>query len=221
MAPIMPSGCVVKCNKPSSCAKAAVRCHSSSLTRKGPRPSGSSIHVPLPRRLLVCRSSSSEGSSSEGGSSSTETSVDVPVPASEPDRVVEIPSTQMDLGSAIGSTSSRAGLGYLEEDSAGQQNIFSVEPKVYVQGSATDEARGGGSLIYSAVALAASGALVYIGLGALGGDSPTESIPRGKQLSVFLKEFGEETNTPYFGMPEAVKAAPAPAVVEEVAATEE
>lgn len=176
----------------------------------------------------MCRSSSSgEGSSSEGGSSST-TTPDVPVtpppepvPASEPDRVVEIPSTQMDLGSAIGSTSSRAGLGYLEEDSAGQQNIFSVEPKVYVQGSATDEARGGGSLIYSAVALAASGALVYIGLGALGGDSPTESIPRGKQLSVFLKEFGEETNTPYFGMPEAVKAAPAPAVVEEVAATEE
>ena len=123
--------------------------------------------------------------------------------------------------SSIGSTSSRAGLGYLEEDSAGQQNIFSVEPKVYVQGSATDEARGGGSLIYSAVALAASGALVYIGLGALGGDSPTESIPRGKPLSVFLREFGEETNTPYFGMPEAVKAAPAPAVVEEVAATEE
>ncbi|XRB10098.1 hypothetical protein NFJ02_45g112620 [Pycnococcus provasolii] len=189
------------------------------------------MYPALPRRLLVCRSSSSgEGDSSSSGSSSTETSVDVPVtpppvpepvPASEPDRVVEIPSTQMDLGSAIGSTSSRAGLGYLEEDSAGQQNIFSVEPKVYVQGSATDEARGGGSLIYSAVALAASGALVYIGLGALGGDSPTESIPRGKQLSVFLKEFGEETNTPYFGMPEAVKAAPAPAVVEEVAATEE
>ena len=189
------------------------------------------MYPALPRRLLVCRSSSSEGGdSSSSGSSSTETSVDVPVtpppvpdpvPASEPDRVVEIPSTQMDLGSAIGSTSSRAGLGYLEEDSAGQQNIFSVEPKVYVQGSATDEARGGGSLIYSAVALAASGALVYIGLGALGGDSPTESIPRGKQLSVFLKEFGEETNTPYFGMPEAVKAAPAPAVVEEVAATEE
>merc|ERR1719440_2212435 len=209
---------VVK-SKPS--AVPTVRCHSSSLTRKGPARPGSSIHVPaLPRRLLVCRSSSSEGDSSSG-SSSTETSVAVPVPASEPDRVVEIPSTQMDLGSAIGSTSSRAGLGYLEEDSAGQQNIFSVEPKVYVQGSATDEARGRGSLIYSAVALAASGALVYIGLGALGGDSPTESIPRGKPLSVFLREFGEETKTPYFGMPEAVKAAPAPAVVEEVAATEE
>jgi hypothetical protein len=32
----------------------------------------------------------------------------------------------------------RAGLGYLDEDSAGQTNIFAVEPKQYIQGSRQD-----------------------------------------------------------------------------------
>ena len=126
------------------------------------------------------------------------------------------PSVNMDIASAIGSSSSRAGLGYMEEDSAGQQNVFSVEPKIYVQGSATDEVRGGGSLVYSAVALVGSGALVVAALQGLGAGSPTEAVPTGRPLSEYLKAFGEETSTPYFGMPEAVVApapveAPAPA----------
>eukprot|EP01025_Chloroclados_australasicus_P019766 TRINITY_DN20827_c0_g1_i1.p6 TRINITY_DN20827_c0_g1~~TRINITY_DN20827_c0_g1_i1.p6 ORF type:complete len:170 (+),score=18.56 TRINITY_DN20827_c0_g1_i1:51-560(+) len=49
---------------------------------------------------------------------------------------------QSNEGSSFFSNNERAGIGYVEQDSAGQTNIFAVETKSYVQGSAMDNTTG-------------------------------------------------------------------------------
>lgn len=65
----------------------------------------------------------------------------------EPDTV----EVRFDLGEAIQSESANSSRGYLAEDSAGQENIFAVEPRVYVAGSEMDDGQGQGSSVLGAV----------------------------------------------------------------------
>lgn len=64
-------------------------------------------------------------------------------------------------------------LGFTENDSAGQTNIFAVEPKSYVAGSSADTTSAGGqtTLLIAGVAAAAAAAAVAGGL--LGNSGPT------------------------------------------------
>lgn len=57
-------------------------------------------------------------------------------------------------------------LGYTESDSAGQTNIFAVEPKSYVAGSSADASADGSqaTLIIAGVAAACAAAAVAAGL---------------------------------------------------------
>lgn len=56
------------------------------------------------------------------------------------------------------------GLGYTAEDSAGQSNIFAVEPKTYVAGSSKDPKAGAGSLVYAVTAGVIGAAAIAAGV---------------------------------------------------------
>ena len=56
------------------------------------------------------------------------------------------------------------GLGYTAEDSAGQSNIFAVEPKTYVAGSSKDPKAGSGSLVYAVTAGVIGAAAIAAGV---------------------------------------------------------
>jgi len=56
------------------------------------------------------------------------------------------------------------GLGYTAEDSAGQSNIFAVEPKTYVAGSAKDPKAGSGSFVYAMTAGVIGAAAIAAGV---------------------------------------------------------
>lgn len=93
----------------------------------------------------------------------------------------------------------RAGLGFTESDSAGQTNIFAVEPKSYVQGSKNDgtsdaqDSTQGGAAIAGTVAVGA----VVAGLILLsGGDPDVVSGPEAglKPLSEYASQFTQEVS---------------------------
>merc|ERR1712118_339544 len=62
------------------------------------------------------------------------------------------------MGAAFFAPSERSGLGYTEDDSAGQSNIFATEPKVY-QGKEISN-----SWVVALVGTIAAGGLVFVGV---------------------------------------------------------
>lgn len=75
----------------------------------------------------------------------------VRVQAEEEEKEPETTEVRFNLGEAIQSESANAARGYMAEDSAGQENIFAIEPRVYVAGSEMDEGQGQGSSFVWAV----------------------------------------------------------------------
>jgi hypothetical protein len=65
------------------------------------------------------------------------------------------------------------GLGYTAEDSAGQSNIFAVEPKTYVAGSAKDPKAGSGSFVYAMTAGVIGAAAIAAGVSLTAQESRT------------------------------------------------
>jgi len=99
----------------------------------------------------------------------------------------------------------RSGLGYTEDDSAGQSNIFATEPKVY-QGKEISN-----SWVASLVGTIAAGGLVFIGVQKLLADSEVStpvSLGDRAPLSQYVSEFKPRA----IPAPEPV-AAPAPEAV--------
>lgn len=83
---------------------------------------------------------------------------------------------------------SRSGLGYTAEDSAGQSNIFAVEPKVYVQGSSKDTTTGSSDNLLFAITAAVVGiGAIAVGLSITAGISPSGSV--GEQSTVSLSQY--------------------------------
>lgn len=104
-------------------------------------------------------------------------------------------------------------LGYTESDSAGQTNIFAVEPRSYVAGSTRDQTKDAGNSTTGAAAIAgtvAVGAFIA-GLILLNESSKTDLGPTGEflTLSQYKAQFASESS--------AARPAPvsAPEVVEE------
>ncbi|KAK9844043.1 hypothetical protein WJX81_002857 [Elliptochloris bilobata] len=93
-----------------------------------------------------------------------------------------------------------AARGYTEEDSAGQSNIFAVEPKQYVQGSVRDSG-GPSSNVGAVVAGVVAIGIVVAGLVALSKGGSSSKIPAPlstvqdeassfRSLSTFKQQFG-------------------------------
>ncbi|CAK0781075.1 hypothetical protein CVIRNUC_005278 [Coccomyxa viridis] len=72
------------------------------------------------------------------------------------------------------SGSTNASRGYTDEDSAGQSNIFAVEPKQYVAGSQRDD--GTNSNTIALVAAGVGVLILFVGLLALKGEKPASSV---------------------------------------------
>jgi hypothetical protein len=88
-------------------------------------------------------------------------------------------------------------LGYTEADSAGQTNIFAVEPKQYVSGSKTDAAVGAGNETFATASVAGSvavgaviaGLLLNSGPASLDAVAPTgDFVPLSTYASQFVAE---------------------------------
>jgi hypothetical protein len=100
-------------------------------------------------------------------------------------------------------------LGFTESDSAGQTNIFAVEPKAYVAGSSGDKTSDAGSSTVGAAAIAGTFAVgAVVGGLLLVKDSapilenyPTEYLTLAEYKSEFAAEF-------------KMAAAPSPAIAE-------
>ena len=105
-----------------------------------------------------------------------------PAPAEPPERGLTgrtAPWIQLDFGG-----NERSGLGYLEEDSAGQTNIFAVEPKVYVGGNVS-----GAWPLALLFSLLAGGGIFY-GLKTLQEDEATvQYTGNGQTLSAYVTKF--------------------------------
>eukprot|EP00884_Botryococcus_braunii_P006326 jgi/Botrbrau1/15695/Bobra.4_1s0070.2 len=83
---------------------------------------------------------------------------------------------------------SRSGVGYTAEDSAGQSNIFAVEPKVYVQGSNKDTTTGSSDNLLFAVTAAVLGiGAIAVGLSITAGTFSSGSV--GEQSTVSLSQY--------------------------------
>mmetsp|Transcript_5450 Transcript_5450/g.7365 ORF Transcript_5450/g.7365 Transcript_5450/m.7365 type:complete len:155 (-) Transcript_5450:155-619(-) len=92
------------------------------------------------------------------------------------------------LAEGIRSRSDFTGLGYTGEDSAGQSNIFAVEPKLYVaeEGDASNEESNGAN----AVAAAIGGLVLVVGLflvSQLGGAEVDDGYAVGESLSSIVE----------------------------------
>jgi hypothetical protein len=88
-------------------------------------------------------------------------------------------------------------LGFTEEDSAGQTNIFAVEPKSYVQGTSLDETADDGNSTTSSAAIAgtvAAGA-IFFGLSTLPASDvvPLEFASEYRTLSEYSQKFASES----------------------------
>ncbi|GMH44480.1 hypothetical protein BSKO_12432 [Bryopsis sp. KO-2023] len=100
-------------------------------------------------------------------------------------------------------SNTRSSIGYLEEDSAGQTNIFAVQPKQYVQGSSYDDTTGTDSNAVFGVGGAVLGlAVVGLGVTALtslgGGDASVlaEDFSNLQTLSQYKAEFESSLTAP-------------------------
>lgn len=80
-------------------------------------------------------------------------------------------------------------LGYTEKDSAGQSNIFAVEPKSYVQGSSADSGKGSTpySIVAGIFAVAAISAGLYITVNNGPVEAPTSGSAGGESLQVIYE----------------------------------
>ena len=100
-------------------------------------------------------------------------------------------------------------LGFTESDSAGQTNIFAVEPKTYVAGSTADATAAGANSTYGAAAVAGTFAVgaVIAGLLLVKDASTIDLGPTGdfKTLTEYQAQFAAEFKAP----------AAAPAVADE------
>lgn len=92
----------------------------------------------------------------------------------------------------------RAALGFTESDSAGQTNVFAVEPKSYVAGSSSDKTKAAGNSTVGAAAIAGSVAAgaVIAGLLLINGSNNADVGPSGdfKSLSEYKAQFASEIN---------------------------
>ncbi|KAK9805221.1 hypothetical protein WJX72_006918 [[Myrmecia] bisecta] len=91
------------------------------------------------------------------------------LPGSTPRLAVRTYAAKEDNKGLSFKSNSRAALGYLEEDSAGQTNIFAVEPKQYVQGGSRDPTQGTQGLALVGVAGAFAVGAIALGLVLTGG----------------------------------------------------
>jgi len=85
-------------------------------------------------------------------------------------------------------------MGYTEEDSAGQTNIFAVEPKKYIQNAADDMASGSATsnLVIAISAFAVGAAILTFGIFVNRNDSESpiaEELGQFKTLSEYQREF--------------------------------
>jgi hypothetical protein len=86
----------------------------------------------------------------------------------------------------------RSGVGYLDEDSAGQTNIFAVEPATYIKGS-TRDTTSGTTLLVGGGAAAIAGLVLAAGL--IGGGNGGQSTPADEglqSLSQYSQQFSAE-----------------------------
>jgi hypothetical protein len=87
-------------------------------------------------------------------------------------------------------------LGYTDSDSAGQTNVFAVEPKTYVAGSPSDKTSAAGSSTAGAAAIAGSVAIgaVVAGLLLINGSESVDVGPTGdfRSLSEYQAQFVAE-----------------------------
>jgi len=92
---------------------------------------------------------------------------------------------------------SKQALGFTESDSAGQTNIFAVQPKVYVAGTAKDDTTADGDLTNGAAAIAGTfavgavigGLLLVKDTAPLLEDYPTEYLTLAEYKSEFAADF--------------------------------
>lgn len=93
---------------------------------------------------------------------------------------------------------SQQGIGFVEQDSAGQTNIFAVEPKSYVKGSNTDgtDNSANDTLSLAAVAGTVAAGAIVAGLITISGSFSDEVVPAPsseyKSLTAYSAQFTAE-----------------------------
>ncbi len=113
------------------------------------------------------------------------------------------PERKLDFGA-----NRNAGVGFVESDSAGQTNVFAVEPKQYVAGGKADETRGEANDTTAVAAVAGTFGMGIVVAGLLLTSGPTTleaAAPAGdaRALSSYAAQFSAEL------APAAPAAAPA------------
>eukprot|EP01023_Acetabularia_acetabulum_P024926 TRINITY_DN2394_c0_g1_i1.p2 TRINITY_DN2394_c0_g1~~TRINITY_DN2394_c0_g1_i1.p2 ORF type:complete len:179 (+),score=52.76 TRINITY_DN2394_c0_g1_i1:99-635(+) len=125
------------------------------------------------------------------------------------------------------SNNNRAGIGYVEQDSAGQTNIFAVEAKTYVQGSSMDSTTG--AQANTTFALTAGGlavgalALATLTNTFLAPDVTEEIYVEGqyKTLTAYRQQFASDTGMLIATAPPTITSTPEPAAETESVAVPE
>eukprot|EP00873_Tetraselmis_striata_P018533 jgi/Tetstr1/438797/TSEL_027306.t1 len=84
----------------------------------------------------------------------------------------------------------RAALGFTDQDSAGQTNIFAVEPKSYVAGSSADD--GSNSSLYALGAFMVSATILSGAVTALSDNTVNNDLAAYKNLSEYKAAFAAE-----------------------------
>mmetsp|Transcript_3965 Transcript_3965/g.11216 ORF Transcript_3965/g.11216 Transcript_3965/m.11216 type:complete len:149 (+) Transcript_3965:125-571(+) len=84
----------------------------------------------------------------------------------------------------------RAALGFTEADSAGQTNIFAVEPKSYVEGSSSDD--GSNSQLFALGAFLVSATILAGAVTVLSDSSVDDNLATYKSLSEYRTQFAGE-----------------------------
>lgn len=107
--------------------------------------------------------------------------------------------TETDEGPKLSfKSNSRSAVGYTEEDSAGQTNIFAVEPKQYVQGSSrdttADAAAQQANLITTAALVGAAVLILGVASNSQNSDAgPSNSGESFASLSSYSQEFSSSS----------------------------
>lgn len=83
----------------------------------------------------------------------------------------------------------RAGVGFIDDDSAGQTNIFAVEPKRYVAGSQQDQT--GSSNLAIGIGAGLLGGLILLA-GVLGGKGGVDSSTPADEGLLSLTEYSQQ-----------------------------
>lgn len=115
----------------------------------------------------------------------------------ETDTTTKAPAADVTVGSA----GDKKALGYFAEDSAGQTNIFAVETKAYVAGSALDDTDSTPTLLFAGIGGAV--AIAAVAVGVLGGQAQVQNA-----IPVYEEEGKYETISSYAAKFGAAPAAP-------------